>query len=504
MKKNRKYMLRSFLHHLVPKTGTAQALLVRTVLVSSILAGSLSGAVVFPMQAKATESTDYDALREERKELPIQSNTISAWPAGPQIGAQAAILMDIDTGVILYAKNIHERLYPASTTKMLTCLLAMEHGNLDDMVTFSNEAVFSVPRDGSNIGMDVGQAITLEECLYGILVGSANEAANAAGEYVAGSMDAFVDMMNDKAIELGCTDSHFCNANGLFDEDHYTSAYDLALIGREFFKNEMLCKIGNTDRYHFEPTATQPDDFYLKNKHQLITGEVPYKGIMGGKTGYTDEARQTLVTGCEQNGMRLVCVILQEESPYQFSDTATLFDYGFSNFSRVKVADNDTRYAISNTGFFDTQNDVFGCSDSFLRLDPEGSIILPNQATLEDTRSTVTYGEYNEPDKIAEITYTFQDTPIGTVDLLTDRAAGNTYHFNSSVSHNLFMDQTVDTQGNETVTTIFLNVKNILLCLIVVTTIVFFLILLISAMQNTHFSRFVERRKRLQRRKRWK
>ena len=116
MKKNRKYMLRSFLHHLVPKTGAAQALLVRTVLVSSILAGSLSGAVVFPMQAKATESTDYDALREERKELPIQSNTISAWPAGPQIGAQAAILMDIDTGVILYAKNIHERLYPASTT----------------------------------------------------------------------------------------------------------------------------------------------------------------------------------------------------------------------------------------------------------------------------------------------------------------------------------------------------------------------------------------------------
>ena len=225
---------------------------------------------------------------------------------------------------------------------------------------------------------------------------------------------------------------------------------------------------------------------------------------MGAKTGYTDEARQTLVTGCEQNGMRLVCVILQEESPYQFSDTATLFDYGFSNFSRVKVADNDTRYAISNTGFFDTQNDVFGCSDSFLRLDPEGSIILPNQATLEDTRSTVTYGEYNKPDKIAEITYTFQDTPIGTVDLLTDRAAGNTYHFNNSVSHNLFMDQTVDTQGNETVTTIFLNVKNILLCLIVVTTIVFFLILLISAMQNTHFSRFVERRKRLQRLKRWK
>lgn len=504
MKENKKNMLRFFLNHAAAKKAFVRKLLVRTVLVSTILASSFFGAFAFPIPVKATESTDYEALYEERKELPIQSNTIPSWPAGPQIGAQAAILMDIDTGVVLYAKNIHERLYPASTTKLLTCLLAMEQGNLDDMVTFSYDAVFSVPSDGSNIGMDVGQAITLEECLYGIMVGSANEAANAAGEYVAGSIDAFVDMMNDKAKELGCTDSHFCNTNGLFDDNHYTSAYDLALIGGEFFKNEMLCKIGNTDRYHFEPTATQPDDFYLKNKHQLITGEVPYKGIMGGKTGYTDEARQTLVTGCEQNGMRLVCVVLQEESPYQFTDTATLFDYGFSNFSKVSVADSDTRYAISNAGFFDTQNDIFGNSDSFLHLDSEDSIILPNQATIEDTESTVTYGEYEKPDKIGEITYTFQGTPIGTVNLLTDQNAGSTYHFNHAISHNLFMDQTVDTQGEETVTTIFLNVKNILLCMVIVITILFFLILLISTMQNTHFSRLVEHRNRIRRRRRWK
>ena len=504
MRKTPKYMLCSYLNNLASKKAYAQKLLVSTVLVSTILASSIFSTFAFPMQVKATGSTNYEELFEERKELPIQSNMIPSWPAGPQIGAQAAILMDIDTGVVLYAKNIHEQLYPASTTKLLTCLLAMEQGNLDDMVTFSYDAVFSVPSDGSNIGMDVGQSITLEECLYGIMVGSANEAANAAGEYVAGSIDAFVEMMNDRAKELGCTDSHFCNTNGLFDEDHYTSAYDLALIGGEFFKNEMLCKIGNTDRYHFEPTATQPDDFYLKNKHQLITGEVPYKGIMGGKTGYTDEARQTLVTGCEQNGMRLVCVVLQEESPYQFTDTATLFDYGFSNFSKVSVADSDARYAISNTGFFDTQNDIFGNSDSFLRLDSQDSIILPNQATIEDTESTVTYGEYQEPGKIGEIKYTFQDTLIGTVDLLTDQNASNTYHFNHAISHNLFMDQAVDTKGDETIVTIFLNIKNILLCLVIVITILFFLILLISTMQNTHFSRLVERRNRIRRRRRWR
>ncbi len=173
----------------------------------------------------------------------------------------------------------------------------------------------------------------MEECLYGIMVGSANEVANAVAEHVAGSMDAFADMMNQKAEELGCTNTHFVNAHGLFDENHYTSARDLALIARAFFQNELLTKIGNTASYHFEATETQPDDFIKRNKHKFITGETPYDGVKGGKTGYTDEARQTLVTCAEKNGMRLICVVLKEESPEQFNDTVKLFDYGFANFA---------------------------------------------------------------------------------------------------------------------------------------------------------------------------
>lgn len=268
---------------------------------------------------------ELEAEAEARKSLPIQSNDIENWPVGPQIGAQSAILMDANTGVILYSKNIHERLYPASTTKIMTCLLAMERGNLDDMVEFSHDAVFTVPADGSNMGMDTGEAITLEECLYGILVGSANEVSNAVAEYISGSIDDFVTLMNERAEEIGCKDTHFVNANGLHDTEHYTSTYDLALISSLFFQNEMLCKIGNTPRYHFEPTNTQPDDFYLNNKHKLINGEIPYNGILGGKTGYTDNARQTLVTCAEQNGMRLVCIVFKEESPAQFTDTEELF-----------------------------------------------------------------------------------------------------------------------------------------------------------------------------------
>lgn len=220
----------------------------------SILAGS-------PITAQAASTEELQELAEARKTLPVQSNEIENWPSGPQIGAQAAILMDANTGVILYAKNVHERLYPASTTKIMTCLLAMERGNLDDTVKFSHEAVFSVPADGSNMGMDEGEALSLEECLYGIMVASANEAANAAAEYISGSISEFVDLMNLRAKEIGCTDTHFTNTNGLHDPEHYTSVYDLALISSYFFQNEMLCKISNTPRYHFEATATQPDDF---------------------------------------------------------------------------------------------------------------------------------------------------------------------------------------------------------------------------------------------------
>lgn len=129
-------------------------------------------------------------------------------------------------------------MYPASTTKMLTCLIAAERLQMDDTVTFSYSAVHDVPADGSNVGMDEGETITVEQCLYGIMVGSANECASAIAEKVAGSVDAFTDLMNEKAKELGCTDSHFANANGLFREDHYTSAHDLALIGKAFFENK--------------------------------------------------------------------------------------------------------------------------------------------------------------------------------------------------------------------------------------------------------------------------
>lgn len=376
--------------------------------------------ISYSATALAAPSVSADYNEEARKSLPVQTNEIANWPTGPDLGAEAAYLLEANTGTVLYAKNMDEKLYPASTTKILTCLIAIENCSMDEVITFSHDAVFSLESGSSNIGIDPGQSMTLRECLYGILVGSANEVANAVAEHIAGSIDAFADMMNEKAAELGCTNSHFVNPHGLHDENHYTTAHDLALIARAFFQNEQLAKIGNTGNYHFEATKTQPDDFYIRNKHQLISGEIAYEGIKGGKTGYTEQARQTLVTCAERNDMRLICVILKEESPNQFYDTVKLFDYGFTNFSLVNIAENETKYSIKSSSFFHNSTDILGNSTQLLGLNESSYLILPKTITFDDLDSEVSYDTDNDQE-IAIINYSYHGAYLGsaTVDLLS-------------------------------------------------------------------------------------
>lgn len=431
--------------------------------------------------AYAATLDELTAEAEARKLLPVQSDEIENWPTGPQITAQAAILMDANTGIILYAKNIHEKLYPASTTKILTSLLAMENGNLDDMVTFSHEAVFSVPLGGSNMGMDEGESITLEEALYGIMVASANEVSNAVAEYVSGSINDFTDLMNARAAELGCTDSHFSNTNGLFDENHYTSVYDLALISKVFFQNEMLCKISSTPRYHFEASATQPDDFYKKSKHQLVNGEMPYEGIVGGKTGYTDQSRQTLVTCAEQNGMKLICIVFKEESPNQFTDTVELFNYGFQNFQILNVAENEKKFNIENVNFFQADNDIFGNSRPILSIDTDSYVIVPNMANFSDLDSTIDYN-IAEENHVAKIDYTYNNTYVGSAYVNLSDYAKSIYQFETVKASSDTNIESTDTENsekeeapapvssiknNEDDSTIFINVKNVLIGILI-------------------------------------
>jgi len=440
-------------------------------------------AVSIPFTSYADTTNEYQQQMEERKSLPIQSNEIANWPEGPAIGAESAILMEMNTHTILYAKNIHEEMYPASTTKIMTCLLSAQNCNLDEKVTFSHNAVYGVPSDGSNMGIDEGEVITMEQAMYGILVGSANEAASAVGEHVAEALgkeptqEAFAQIMNDKAKELGCENTHFVNA------------YDLALIGCEFFNNELLCKMSSTSHYNIPPTDTQPDDIWINSKNQLYKGkEHAYPYLLGSKTGFVSQARQTLVSGAEKDGMKLVCVVFMEESPNQFTDTIQLFNYGFENFQKLMVSDNETKYKIDNLDSFDTSNDLFGDSTPLMNMESDAYIILPNTASFQDAVSTLEYADTNESsDLIATIAYTYSNVPVGSCNIYFSKEQKESFHFAADSNQNT-TDTAMNTDTNVTSKVIFINIKKVLLGVLAVAGIIIFILILISFINSYSFS----------------
>ncbi len=343
--------------------------------------------------------------------MPIQSNEVANWPQGPVISAESAILIEAETGAVLYAKNIHEPEYPASTTKILTTLIASEQCALNEEVVMSQAAVFGIPVGSNNVAMNPGDVLSMEQCLNAILIRSANEVSYAVAEHISGSWDGFADLMNERAKELGCVDSNFVNPNGLPDENHYTSAHDLAMIGRAFFENEMLCKITTTPMLHI---PKERGDLYDANQMQLLPGKpYAYQYLVGCKTGYTEAARSTLVSCAERDGLKLICVVMRDENPQYYKDTVTLFDYGFANFEHVNVAETETKYNIDNTGSFYSDNDIFGNSQPILSLNQDDFIVLPKTATFSDVVSEISYDTENE-NQAALITYTYHNVYIGT------------------------------------------------------------------------------------------
>lgn len=381
------------------------------------------------------EARDYKDDAEQRKLDDIQSNSIKNWPQGPAIGADGAVLMDADTGAVLYAKNPDKELYPASVTKIMTGLLAVENKELDEVITFSKEAVYSVPWDGCQMGMSVGEEITLEQCLNGVLVHSANEAANGVAEFIGGSIAGFADMMNKRAWELGCRHTHFSNPSGLFAEDHYTSARDLALIMKEFVKYDVLCKMASQHSYTVDSTNMRSEGFTVYSKNKFFNGTYDYDKVICSKTGYTGEARQTLVSCAERDGRRLVCVILREESPAQFEDTIQLFDYGFDNFENVEVKSTQDAYKLTSANFFDIRKlyNLKLTDDSARVTIPKGTKLsklkVSYQAQQELSNTKVNKNKLvvqspdneavlemnSELDGIAELVYSYNTVEVGRV-----------------------------------------------------------------------------------------
>ncbi len=438
---------------------------------------------VFVVSSLSVCAVDTEANLEANRALPVQSNQVENWPQGPTVGAESAILMEAETGTILYAKNIHTKQYPASTTKILTTLIASELCESDEIVTFSRKAVFDTPRDSSHIAMDVGQAITMEQCLNAILIRSANEVSFAVAEHITNTTDwsVFAEMMNERAAELGALHSNFVNPNGLPDENHYTTCYDLAMIGRAFFANEMLCNITLTRRLDIPASDTLPHQkLELNNMAIIPTGEYAYDGIVGCKTGYTDAARSCLISCAERDGMRLICVVMRDEAPYQYKDTISLLDYGFSNFEKVIVSESNTKYNIDNTGIFYSGNDIFGNSKPILSLNEDDFVVLPNTATIDETDTRISY-ETNNANQAAVITYSYHGTDIGNVRVNFTKAPEESYDFES-----LPTETPKEQETEESI--IFINVVKILIGLAVIAALIFFITLSRVISRNYQFT----------------
>lgn len=354
------------------------------------------------------------------------TDSIEGWPQGPKIEGESAILVDMVTGAVLYSKNADKVQYPASITKIMTSLLAAEHLNMKDKIVMSQSAAYGITiSDSSSIYADTGEEFTTEQAMMAVMLQSANEMTLALAEETSGSVKKFVELMNLKAKQLGCTGTHFNNPNGLPDELHYTTASDMAKIARAAWYNPTFRKYTTTTYYEIPPTNKFAETRYLLNHHKMMKGNTyAYEGVMGGKTGYTDAAGNTLVTYAKRGNMRLVSVVMKSING-AYADTAALLDYGFNNFTRTAVKTEPENMSVS---YLPAEKyilkDYKDCTLCHRYQIP--SVTLPNGADISTLNSSRSLCKNSVGLPILEITYSFNGQRTGCAKyyfetLLSDR-----------------------------------------------------------------------------------
>ena len=354
------------------------------------------------------------------------TDSIEGWPQGPKIEGESAILVDMVTGAVLYSKNADKVQYPASITKIMTSLLAAEYLNMKDKIVMSQSAAYGITiSDSSSIYADTGEEFTTEQAMMAVMLQSANEMTLALAEETSGSVKKFVELMNLKAKQLGCTGTHFNNPNGLPDELHYTTASDMAKIARAAWYNPTFRKYTTTTYYEIPPTNKFAETRYLLNHHKMMKGNTyAYEGVMGGKTGYTDAAGNTLVTYAKRGNMRLVSVVMKSING-AYADTAALLDYGFNNFTRTAVKTEPETMSVS---YLPAEKyilkDYKDCTLCHRYQVP--SVTLPNGADISTLNSSRSLCKNSVGLPILEITYSFNGQRTGCAKyyfetLLSDR-----------------------------------------------------------------------------------
>ena len=348
-------------------------------LYSGLMALGLACTLIFQTPVLAAEET------AETQTSSISTNSISGWPQGPDITSTAAMIMEDSTQTTVYAKNMDQVLYPGATVKVMTTLLTLENAQLSDQVTMTATGVSGVTDGGASISAQLDEVFTVEQCLYAIMLASANDVALQIAEQIGGSVDGFVQMMNNRA---GCTNTVFTNPTGLPDENQHTTAHDMALITKAAIDNESFRAIAETTSYTIPATNVSGGERVLTNNFSMLnnTNASYYQYCLGGREGYTEASGSTLVCGAEKNGVSLIAVILQGASGTTAAEAVSLLNYGFDNFQLLSLGDNDFDMASG------------------------GNVFIPNGTTadaLTTQDGEVQDGQYNRQ-------FLFNGTPVGT------------------------------------------------------------------------------------------
>ena len=363
-------------------------------ILAGFLALGLSASLFFQVPAFAEEASDTTSDTAQA----IATNSISGWPQASDISSEAAVVMEASTNTILYSKNADEVLYPGSTVKIMTCLLALENCQLTDEVTMTATGVSGVTDGGASIASQVDEVFTIEQCLYAIMVASANDIALQIAEHTGGSVEAFVQMMNDRATALGCTNTVFTNPTGLPDENQHTTAHDMALIMQAAIQSDAFRTIAAATSYTI-PATNKAAARNLTSKFTMTdTGNSGfYEGCIGGKEGYTEASGSTLVCAAQRNGMTLISVVLKGASGQTAPDAASILNYGFDQFQIASLGDSD--FSIISGG----------------------EVVLPVGAST-DSLTTQDSQNGNEIQR----TYLFGGTPVGSAVLEVVEAQDDT------------------------------------------------------------------------------
>lgn len=374
-------------------------------LAAFLLAAGLafSGAEMQTVSAAEVEGAAAAVTDEERAvyEMPVKSNELKNWPEGPGIFAEAGIIMDMNSGAILYAKNIDEKEFPASITKIMTALVALENSEMTDKVYFTEESVAFLEYGDASIGMQPGEEITMEDALYGMLLASANEVAYAIADTVGDGYDNFIRMMNEKAEELGCTNTHFTNPHGLHDEEHYVSARDMAIIASAAFQHEEFRKITNTYEYRIPPTNLVNEERVFQQYHQMLYDgtDTFYEACVGGKTGYTDQALSTLVSYLDNGELQLVSVNLKTHGVHVYPDTKNMAEYVFHNFKKISLAEKEVPKGVEE-------------------IEEDAYIVVPENVSWKDVKAKIVPEDKTGKSKKGMLTYTYEGQPVGNAEIV--------------------------------------------------------------------------------------